>query len=249
MMENAVREIRSVAGVTGVMILDRRAHRLVKLLPSRVEHEEAVDLETKLVELAGYVDGDARITIRFSSGLLIIRSNDLYVVQVTTREDLRLDTLNIVLKSALSALTRSQGPRPVSEPSGAFDPPSTQSLLDAINSVARYFIPSVGAFSCANALRKAKEQLTPNFPVLKHFPVDNNSVVSLIRGYERSVDNTALDAIANWCHTFKGLINANTPVVGFDIRAVTDDFRQQLIPLGFYSAYQRAASKKIQIQS
>jgi hypothetical protein len=248
-MENAVQEIRSVAGVTGVMILDRRAHRVVKQLPSLVELEDVISLETKLVDLAGYVDGDARITIRFSSGLLIIRSNDLFVVQVTTRGDVKLDTLNIVLKSALSTLTLSKGPQPEFEPSGAFDRHSTQSLLDAINSVARYFIPSVGAFSCANALRKAKEQLAPSFPVLKHFPVDNNGVVSLIRGYERSVDNTALDAVANWCHSIKELINANTPVVGFDIRAVTDDFRQQLAPLGFYSAYQRAASKTTSVQS
>ncbi len=248
-MENAVREIRSVAGVTGVMILDRRAHRVVKMLPSLVELEDAVGLEARLVDLAGHVDGDARITMRFSSGLLIIRANDLYVVQVTTREDVRLDTLNIVLKSAISALTRSQGPQPGVEPSGAFDPRSTQSLLDAINSVARYFIASVGAFSCANALRKAKEQLAPSFPVLKHFPVDNNGIVSLIRGSERSLDNTALDAVASWCHSFKELINARTPVVGFDIRAVTDDFRQQLAPLGFYSSYQRAASKSPRIQS
>ncbi len=247
-METLLQQLRGVPGVSGVMIFDRFTRRKWKLLPSRFEDGDIDQLESSVAELTKGLEGDCSFTVRFSSGWLVARVSDAFVLLILAKDDLGLEVLDLVIRASLASLRHSADAQPDRGTIDDLDLQAAYVLLDAVNCVGQHFLPIIGGFNASSLLRKAKEYLLPTFPTLKHFPVDNNCNVSLIRGSEKHLDQTVVHALACLCYYFKEMVNAQTPVVGFDIRAVTARSEEELAALGFYASYRRAASKAAQIK-
>ena len=245
-MQEVLEQLRGVMGVSGVMILDRLERLVWKLLPTRLENENIRELQKKVRDLVDLQEGHSSFTIRFSSGWLVINATDEFILLILAREDVKLELLNLVIKASIAKLRHSKGSWVEPEPTIEFQPQMGCLLLDAINCVAKHFRMIVGLSNCVSLLRKAKDDLLPAFPALKHFSVDNNGSVSIIRGSERHLDRAVVDSVARWCFRLKEMVNAKTSVVGFDIREVTADVEAELTPLGFYWSYQRVASRVTQ---
>lgn len=247
-MDRVLEQIRGVPGVSGVIMVDRIDRKLWKLLPSRFDDGEIGKLESILGDMADRVDSDSSFTIRFQSGWLVARVTEEIALFILARDELRLETLDLVTKASLAAIRSVRSSETEPESLEDFDPQSAHILVTAVNYVAKHFIQIVGAFEAASLLRKTKEQLLNVFPMLKHFPVDNNGNVTLIRGSEKYLNETVVDAVARWCFYFKETVNIKTPVVGFDVKAVTADIEFELSELGFYSSYRRASLKTTKMQ-
>ncbi len=245
-MQELLEQLRGVMGVSGVMILDRLERLVWKLLPTRLENENIRELEKKVRDLVDLQVGTSSFRIRFSSGWLVINATNEFILIILAREDVKLELLNLVIKVSMAKLRHSKGSWVEPEPTTDFQPQMGFLLLDAINCVGKHFRMIVGLTNCVSLLRKAKDDLLPAFPALKHFSVDNNGSVSIIRGSERHLNRTVVDSVARWCFRLKEMVNARTSVVGFDIREVTADVEAELTPLGFYWSYQRAASRVTQ---
>ena len=245
-MQEVLEQLRGVMGVSGVMILDRNEHGIWKLLPTRLENEDIREFEKKVRDLVDLQVGHSSFRIRFLSGWLVINATNEFILLILARDDVKLELLNLVVKASLTKLRHFRGSWVEPEPTIEFQPQMGCLLLDAVNCVGKHFRMIIGLTGSVSLIRKAKDDLLPAFPALKHFSVDNNGSVSLIRGSERHLDRTVVDSVARWCFRLKEMVNARTSVVGFDIREVTADVEAELTPLGFYWSYQRVASKVTQ---
>lgn len=95
-------------------------------------------------------------------------------------------------------------------------------------------------FEIAEVLRVVKDRLIGKFPVLKHFTVDANGGVIIIRGAQRNVDASAVPATAALIRGFLVEIKGKTNIVGFDIEELTVDLQPTLTEVGFYQWFSEA---------
>jgi len=81
-----------------------------------------------------------------------------------------------------------------------------------------------------------------NFPGLKHFTVDHNGKVSLIKGSDMLLNDDVTEAVAAWIATLRNLVGMQTVVVGFNIKNITGEVGQELESLGFFRQFQKFAA-------
>jgi hypothetical protein len=243
-MKRVIEQIRGVAGVLGVIVKDSVTAEVAALLPSRFDEDNVAELEARLNTVIDHLPEDTACNARFKfdSGWLILRSHHDFMVMVLARTDINFETLNLVLKGSLASLRHMRKPDEVAHQ--AYDPNSPKIVIDAMNRVIEHLsrVSAVGANTLSGAIRKAKDELIDTFPMLKHFSVDNNGHISLIRGSEKHLDEGVVQVAAVWVLTMKARLSAVAPVIDFDILEITRDSEQDLKRLGFYRAFRRATS-------
>jgi hypothetical protein len=194
---------------------------------------------------AAYCDNNAtnsRAIIRFSRGWLVIYNTDDFAVLVLGREDLNKVTLNLVFKSAIKSLTAALQEAEQQAATGQrLSPDQAHALLRAINLSLAFFNGKMSRHEMAELLRKAKAALITRFPSLKHFTIDANGGVILIKGAEKNMDSEAVLAAAGLASRFIELAAVRMNVAGFDLEKQTAEVSPILAKLGFYAAFQRTA--------
>ena len=244
-MDKILERIRRETGVSGVILFDRIGERMFKLLPSSFDEQKTEKLEEQLRNCVKDADGNSSVKLRFSSGWLVIRATGEFAILVLAKDDLNYDLLNLAIKASFTTLEYSNGAQAGLNAGSEFDTASVYILRDALNLVARHLAASLGLFAAVDIFRRTKSELLPDFPILKHFAVDNNGGVTLIRGFEKHLDGSVVDAAATWCFRFKEMVNERTPVVGFNLKAVTSEYEKELASAGFYVSYKRVAAKAV----
>jgi hypothetical protein len=246
MTDRILQQLRGVVGVSGVMIYDRTTGEISKLLPSKFDSELSEQLEARLRKMANSIPGGTILRMRFESGWLVLRGYDDYTILLIAKSDLNFDTLKIVLSAAQTAMRHTAPVHPQADaPPKELDMESALVLADTVGRVSEHFSLALGAgpASAANLLRKTKAELQQDFPVLKHFSVDNNGRIGIIKGSEQRLDRSAAEGAAWWCALLRDAAEAKTPVFGFDVRQITVAHEKRLTSLGFYSTFQRISSK------
>lgn len=246
-MDQILHQIKGVVGVTGVMVYDPDAHHVHYLLPSRFEEEQSEEFRKLFKTLVSSAETQIELRLRFQNGWCVVLSMSPFSVLVLGREDLNFDTLEIVARTSLKSASRSTGMISETSREKEFSPRSVYTLIEAVNVISKVFAHDLGTFAIADLLRKVKKALLADFPLLKHFVVDNNGSVSLIRGSEKHMTPEVVDAVAWLCYCLKEEVNSRTPVVGYDIKRATAEIEYQLSPIGFYSSYKRAASRAVKV--
>lgn len=242
-MDKILEQIRGVMGVTGVLVYDRNSAGMFHLLPSRYDGSISDELKSRMKEIVDYLpeDSPARMRIRFESGWLIIRSSRRFAVLVIAREEVNINTLNLVLKASFATLQHTHGAIIDSAVGRAYDPASPYILIETMNRIVEFLSKTTaqGPMTMAGMLRNTKNALLGSHAALKHFSVDNNGRVGLIRGSEKHLDVSIIDAFASWSHAIKDAVSSSVPIFGFDIVEITKDSESDLTRLGFYSAFRR----------
>ena len=202
-MERILHQIKGVVGVTGLMIYDSDAHHVHFLLPSRFEEEQSEEFQRLFKTLVSTMETQIDARLRFRSGWCVIMSMERFSVLVLGREDLNFDTLELVTRTSLNTVVRSTGHSNGATAGRDFSPRSVYTLIEAVNMISKVFAQELGTFAIADILRKVKKNLMTDFPLLKHFVVDNNGAVTLIRGSEKHLTPGVVDAIAWLCFCLK----------------------------------------------
>ncbi len=248
-MDRILEQIRGVAGVIGVLVYDRTSAGMFRLLPSRFDGRISDELESRLKEIVDYLteDASANMRMRFESGWLIIRSARRFAVLVIAREEVNIDTLNLVLKASFATLQHTHSAIIDAAVVHEYNPASPYILIEAMNRIVEFLSMTTakGPMTMAGMLRRTKNALLESRPALKHFSVDNNGRVGLIRGSEKHLDVSIVEAFAHWTHAIKETVSSSVPIFGFDIVEITKDSESDLTRLGFYSAFRRATAKPV----
>jgi len=241
-MENLLNQIRGVVGVTGAMIMDRYTRKSSIIFPASFDDTLAQGLKQKFLYFMASAGSESLIKIKFAKGWAFIKMTPNFGFLVLARPDLNIPTLNLVLKSVAIAMEQS---RNAEKESGEliFDKDSVFSLLRAINLVGEHFSENISRFQIAELYRKSKAMLIDQYPDLKHFSVDHNGEVFLIKGSELQLDPGIIDAVAEWMVNFKELIRRYTVIAGFDLKNVTKEVRSELENLSFYRRFQKSSPR------
>jgi hypothetical protein len=241
-MKKVIEAIRGVMGVSGVVLWEKEANIFHKLLPARFSAGEADAICARLIQFCESNLQGREVKAKFNKGWLWLHNGHAFALLILAKPDLNTTTLNLVLKSSLSTLESN-----LKRPAGAvtthnvnFTPEHVAILSRAINLALGHFQGQISRFDIAEVLRLAKTQLIDHYPVLKHFTVDANGGIIVIKGAERSIDDSVIAAAAQLIALFIELVKSKASVTGFDIEKITLGLQQPLNQIGFYNYFMSA---------
>lgn len=240
-MKKIIEAIRGVMGVSGVVLWEKDANLFHKLLPARFSAAEVDAICTRLVKFCDDYTRGKDVKARFTKGWMWLHNGNSFALLILAKPDLNTTTLNLVLKSSLSTLEsnlRKPGGVTIHNPN--FTPDHVGVLSRAINLALGHFQGQISRFDIADVLRLARTQLIDHYPVLKHFTVDANGGIIVIKGAEKSMDASVVAAAAQLTAVFIELIKTKANVTGFDIEKITLGIRQPLGEIGFYNYFASA---------
>jgi hypothetical protein len=247
-MKKVIEAIRGVMGVSGVVLWEKDANVFHKLLPARFSAAEADAICARLVQFCQHYSHGRDVKAKFNKGWLWLHNSHSFALLILAKSDLNTTTLNLVLKSSLSTLEAN-----LRKPSAAtvtqnanFTPEHVAAISRAINLALGHFQGQISRFDIAEVLRLAKNQLLDQYQVLKHFTVDANGGIIVIKGAEKAMDASAVPASAHLIAVFVQLVSTRANIVGFDIEQITVGLQKPLNEIGFYSYFasaRRAAVK------
>jgi hypothetical protein len=237
-MKELLQDIKTVTGVSGVMILDKRREATHQLLPASLAPEQVKKLAMKLVIVANALERPGRIDLRFTEGWSILVNLPSGAVLVLTKDSVDFSMLRLVLKKVLAQLAREvDAPSTQTAHSGAaLDPRSIETLFEVVNSIAGRYREAQGPFQVLQHLRKAKEKLLPSHPGVVNFFIDPNGQLLFGRLKEGSVELT-VDLFARFLAQF--LNYANGPGNKLPPGTLTEwlwEYREKLEGLDFFHA-------------
>jgi len=240
-MNKIIETIRGVVGVSGVILWEKRTNSFHKLLPARFGQEMVDQLYRQLARFCEVRDQNCGAIVRFQKGWLFLHNYDTFALLVIGKSDLNTTTLNLVAKSSISALESALGSQATApSPHFKFLPEHASALARAINLSLGFLQAHVSRFEIAELLRQAKSDLIAELPSLKHFSVDANGGVILIKSAEKLMDITAVEAAARLVAILADRTRNRTGIADFNIEKVTAPLRDTLSELGFYRVFKES---------
>ena len=240
-MNKILETIRGVVGVSGVILWEKRTNNFHKLLPARFGQEMVDQLYRQLARFCEVRDQNCGAIVRFQKGWLFLHNHSTFALLVIGKSDLNTTTLNLVAKASISALESAFGSQ-VTAPSPLvnFLPEHASALARAINLSLGFLQTHISRFEIAELLRQAKSDLIAELPSLKHFSIDANGGVILIKSAEKLMDITAVEAAARLVATVADRTRNRTGSADFNVEKVTAPLRDTLNELGFYRIFKES---------
>jgi hypothetical protein len=251
-MNGILQEIKSVQGISGVLILDKRTLSVHQLLPASFSFDLIKDLSWHLKGLVSPFEEKVNFTFSFANGSALVFNLEKSVLLILAKPSLNHSILNLVLKSVIPSIekklekeiSRSIFAVPGREKESLAEPELIQLLLKTINLVSSNCQKILGIYSAAQNLRKAKEQLLLPFPLVSNFYVDNNGEVLIIKGKESTLTGDILSAFIFWIAIFLQYCSNMNPRLGeANIKDLTFELSEQLAQTSFYRMFEASFSQ------
>jgi hypothetical protein len=255
-MERFLSDIKSVPGVTGVVILDKETLESHQLLPATFSSASSRNVGTKLLRLSENMSPQSRLDLKFEHGIGLVYNLEYSVILIFGKADLNFSLLGLVLKSVLQAIERELAAQSCdlvkTQPSSTWNEGSQPTaflvdkkalglLIEAVNLVAKGLVETQGSFWVSQNLRKSKDRIVKEFPFVANFYVDNDATISLIKGGEGVINENLTFALIKWIYLF---MNSSSQTQSVGVRDLTAKISHSLEEIGFYSMYRRLAESR-----
>jgi len=240
-MDRILQNIRSVHGVIGVIVIDKSRALTYQLMPASYSADEVKAIALPLLHLGKSITTVASIDFFYESGVARAYNKDDQITVIIGRQDLNLNALGVVCREAIPAISRkfASGQLGVSvapktgQPDGGIE-----FLLKAINIIAANCLDKVGNYLVTRNLRRAKDELAAQYPVLTHISIDNNGVASLIKGITPQIGEADMKAFAHMANLFLSFCaKTSDKLKPDDIINLTFEIKDKLDLAGFYHVY------------
>ena len=232
-MQRILEEIKSVQGITGVLIWDKRRLNSYQLFPASFTASVIKSTCSKLVKLAQNLGPSAKVKLFFNNGIAIILSRPQALILVLGQANLNFSFLDLVLSSCLLRLDKLLSSKKMEK----IDfPPLEQEkvnyLIEGMNLLSGYLVEKIGAYRATQDLRQAKEKLIVSHPFMANLFVDNNAHISIIKGREGMWSGEIVLAFAKWAAYLEKLSFKKQRKV--DLKKITSSLEKNLEEMGFY---------------
>jgi len=242
-MNQIFQQIKSVSGVSGIIVLDKQNSTTYQLLPASFSANLIKSLGMSLKEISRNWPDVNQLQIKFNSGYGRLINTPSSIIYILTKMDIFFADLNLVLKSAVPQIEKKVG---AANPFGRLE--TEQVLVEkkinldlwlaALNLVTNKYREQLGAYTVTQHLRKAKERIVDTFPGLANFYVGNQGRVSYVQTVADSNQAQLQEGIARWVYYLKGFCDASAPALSdTDIKELTTELRSELAREGFYHWY------------
>ncbi len=243
-MNQLLQQVKSVNGVSGILVLDKNNSTTYQLLPASFSVEVIKKLAVRLKEVTRTWPDLQQLEVKFESGYGRLINTVSSVIYVLAKSDIYFPDLSLVLKSVLPQIEKKISKNnPFQEVEQeqvyALNRVNLDLLLAAINLIANKYRDLMGAYQVTQNLRKAKDKLLDIFPYLTNFYVDNQARVSFLKS-KQEIDQTKIqEAFANWIYAFKAYCDTSVPALqDADIKELTAELKSELAKQGFYHWYE-----------
>jgi hypothetical protein len=251
-MNEILSEIKSVFGVSGVLVLDKKNSFTYQLLPSSFDQEKIKNLSSNLVKLIKRMEGTGRIDFTYDNGKAFLYNLPHSAVLIYGRLSLNLSLLELVLKPAILSIEgKIKGEIKRSKEfsqkdlSSVLDQTYWDILIQTINRVSDEYKKIIGAHSVTQNLRKAKESLLSEFPLLSALYVDNTGEISIIEGQKLPMKREVVRVFARWISQFEKFCSViSDKLEKLNLRELTQDTKEELEGIGFYQIYESKQKPK-----
>jgi len=233
--------IRAVPGVWGTIAIDKRRALTYQLLPASYDAETVKKIAIPVLKLGRALDRNLVVDLFFQNGKARFYNRSEASVLVLGRDELDFDSLGSVCKEAISAICRRFARSELSDSAISKDSGphiSFELMLKSVNIIASNVQQRIGAYLVTKHLRNAKDELVAKYQFLSTITVDNNGVVSLIKGYSPHVGDDLLTGFAHWANLFLAkCAKSSDKLRPEDILALTIEIKDKLEITGFYQLY------------
>jgi hypothetical protein len=251
-MDKILKEIKSVPGVTGTLVLDKGLKVSYYQLPTNFTPSLIQQVGAKLQKLCEKMSLPSRLDLKFDNGIGMVYNLENSVILIFGQPDMDFSFLGLVLKSALQSierlLERKAGTEERTEVAPAFnlDQTGLNLLIEAINLIATGYAEKRGIWWVTRNLRKSKEDIIREFPQMSNFYVDNQGKVSLLSAKANLFDRKIPLAVIKWIDRFVNKTPHSSPHDRVaDVKKLTAHISQPLEGIGFYELYSRVAKKLV----
>jgi len=240
-MNNILANIRAVRGVTGTIVVDKNRSLTYELMPASFTTENIKGIALPLLHFGKSLTTNMSMDFFFENGVARIYNREGQILIVLGTPELNLNTLGFVCREAIPAIKRklAQHKSEIRKESiSSTADIGTEFLLKAINIISTNCVEKIGAYMATKYLRQSKDELVSTYPVLASLTVDNNSIVSVIRGLSTKSDEDTLTAFAHWANLFlSSAAKATNKLKPADIMELTFEIKDKLQISGFYQLY------------
>ena len=247
MINDILQQLKSVPGVSGVLVLDKNKNNTYQLLPASFSQTAIKNLGLRLLELTGEWMESEKIEMKFDNGLAWLINTEKIAVLILARPEISIPDLNLFLKNSLLTIekklykgTADFFTREYIASSSFRKQLDYQILVRAVNQVASSYQGILGSFLVTKNLRRAKEKSLPNYPFLNNFFVDGYGTVSLLPGVFESSEHQIIQGVAAWIWEFKVLCDSsNQELKETSLRELTSPLKMELENCGFYNILEK----------
>lgn len=240
-MDRIMSNIKAVHGVVGVMAIDKARALTYQLMPASMTPESVKELAIELLHLGRTVEKNLSLDMFFESGLGRVYNRPEQIVLILGRPDMNFNALSVVCREAIPAISRklSKGQLGINSTGTKEHKESELELLvSALNIISAKCVEKIGAYMVTRNLRRAKDELANKYPVITSVMVDNNGIVSLIRGTQPGASKDDLKAFAHWANLFLSYCaKSSNKLKPEDILDLTFEIKDRLDLAGFYHVY------------
>lgn len=240
-MNKILSSIRSVPGVWGIIVIDKKRALTYQMLPATYTADTVKKIAIPVLDLSQSAEKDMAVDLFFENGKARIYNHGDAAVLILGHSDLSLDSLASVCRTVVPTISRRFMRGDLGDkPSAGIEPgqASFDFLLKAINILTSNAQQKIGAYLVTKHLRNAKDALMNRYEFLTSISVDNNGVARLLKGYPPYRGDDLLEAFAHWANLFvSNCATSSNKLNPADILELTMEIRDKLELSGFYQLY------------
>jgi hypothetical protein len=246
-----LREIRAVAGVTGVAVLVKRDGRTEHLFPAAFTERHTGELLKMVTAAYQRLRGFSRLNLRFDRVTVHLLNQPEFLLFATALPDVDESLFETVVSSKLSAIARVvSASDPATRPGGAARSASAGAgfnlmvidvLMDGCNSVTRRLAGTTGLNRLATSWRAARDEVQARNPALAAVEVDAAGHLSLRKGQTVPPTASTVESFAFMIERFMDGIGTLRPEAEDAFYSVAERHHDLLEKHGFFH-YAKTAS-------
>ena len=243
-MRTILRDIRAVAGVTGIAVLVKRDGRTEHLFPAAFTERHIGELLKLVTGAYQRLRGFSRLHLRFHRVAVHLVNQPEFLLLVTVLPDVDEALLETVVSSKLPTIARMISAPDVSETvpgparqagsTAGCDPAVIDVLLDCCNSVTRRLAGTTGLSRLASGWRSARDTAFTKSPALAAVEVDAAGHLSLRKGRTLPPTAATIEGFALLIEHFMDGIGTLRPNAEDALYAVIERHHTMLESHGFF---------------
>lgn len=249
-MRPILREIRAVAGVTGVAVIIKQDGQVERVFPAAFTERHTEELLKLVTTAYQRLRGFNRLSLRFERVVVHLLNEPEFLLFATVLPDSDERLFESVVQSKLSPITRELTRRneSVRISRAASRKAETQSdhainiLVQACNALAHVIGDKVSLNSAAKAWRDAREVVSAEYEALCALEVDAGGRLSVRKGRFLAPSADNMRALAEMVHEFFKILGTSGANAENVFYTLLDPHREALEESGFFHFMREAAS-------
>ncbi|MBD3170265.1 MAG: hypothetical protein GF307_12335 [candidate division Zixibacteria bacterium] len=238
-MDSVLHNIKSVPGVRGVVVLDRKESKIYRRFPARYEDNDLLILATAIGNLYNSGLNEGLLTMNFSNGLAMTFIGEHYSLLALAQDEVDTIFLKTAIRQQVLHLIRKANSG--SESSGSLsrsrsNEEDLELLLESLNQVSHSIRKILGGYIASRELKRCRDKLIKQYPFLKNLYVDNSGNAAAIN---KPLTDNQKDMVRSFGELVSGYYAASArlspKMAALQLKDILREYSFKLSQIGFWS--------------